>query len=499
MIERRILGSEVEYGIVTVDPARLEQVSNSIYLINQFPELKEAKVLWDYEHENPLMDARGFEVHGEKERPAPDYNRALNKLLQNGGRFYVDGAHPEYSTPECTNPRDAVLFEKAGDTIVDTCRRVANTQLDKPEQLVLYKNNSDGKGNSYGYHENYLISRSVPFETITKYIVPFLVTRQIFAGAGKVGCEERNRDVRYQISQRADFFKVLMDLNTMVKRPIVNTRDEPHADARLFRRFHVIIGDANMSEYTTYLKLGTASLVMSMIENGIDIKRVEIEDPVSAIKEFSYDTSLKVKVKMADGRYLSAIEIQKEYLSAAKEFSGLLQNGQQDADLISRWEDVLDRLAADPMSLSTKIDWIIKKKLINTYLDKKGLSWDSPRARAMDLQYHNIDKAKGLYFTLERAGRTERIVTDQEIGKAMKYGPEDTRAYFRSACINKFGNSVYAASWTSVLVKPENGDSEEVTIKKIPIIDPCKGTKDLVGELIASSATVKELLEKLTS
>ncbi|MCA1958733.1 MAG: proteasome accessory factor PafA2 family protein, partial [Nitrospira sp.] len=233
----RVLGTETEFGVAAKDSSLSDPVSSSIAVIGHYRRIPAPAAIWDYEHENPLLDARGFEVEGERERPNPDYNRQLNKVLANGGRLYVDGAHPEYSTPECSRAREVVAFERAGERILaqslQEMARVMGRDL-----YVLYKNNSDGKGNSYGYHENYLVSRTVPFENIVRSLVPFLVTRPIFAGAGKVGAENQTSPAEYQISQRADFFECLVDLNTMVKRPIINTRDEPHADHAKYRRFH---------------------------------------------------------------------------------------------------------------------------------------------------------------------------------------------------------------------------------------------------------------------
>src|SRR5439155_11055101 len=244
MTTKRALGTETEFGIATRDSESVDPVSNSLFLINHYPSFPSPKILWDYENENPLLDIRGFEVEGERERPGPDYNRLLNKVLANGGRLYVDGAHPEYSSPECVTAREVVAYEKAGERIVGGALQGVE-QVRGQGKFLVYKNNTDGKGNGYGYHENYLVSRAVPFEQIVRALVPFLVTRQIYAGAGKIGAENQTSPCQYQLSQRADFFESLVDLNTMVKRPIVNTRDEPHADPSKYRRLHVIAGDVN--------------------------------------------------------------------------------------------------------------------------------------------------------------------------------------------------------------------------------------------------------------
>src|SRR2546430_893139 len=277
MTTKRALGTETEFGIATRDPESVDPVSNSLFLINRYPSFPSPKVLWDYENENPLLDIRGFEVEGERERPGPDYNRLLNKVLANGGRLYVDGAHPEYSTPECTTARGVVLYEKAGERILAAAVRAVEL-VRGPGSLLVYKNNTDGKGNSYGYHENYLVARAIPFERIARALIPFLVTRQIYAGAGKVGTENQTSPAVYQISQRADFFETLMDLNTMVKRPIINTRDEPHADPAKYRRLHVIAGDVNMTEVATFLQVGAMAVVLDMIEDNWPLPAVDLED-----------------------------------------------------------------------------------------------------------------------------------------------------------------------------------------------------------------------------
>ncbi|MGB4780653.1 proteasome accessory factor PafA2 family protein, partial [Candidatus Methylomirabilis sp.] len=264
MAIEKIMGTETELGISTRDPSGFDPVSGSSLLINSHRPLAEVKAMWDYAGENPLRDARGFEVSGEHERPSQADNRTINKPLRNGGRLYVDGAHPEYSTPECTNARDLVCYEKAGERIFEMCLASANLTLPERQRIFIYKNNSDGKGNSYGHHENYLMERRVPFDQIVRGFTPFLVTRLIFAGAGKVGAENGADPCDYQLSQRADFFESFIGLDTMAKRPIINTRDEPHADEEKYRRLHVIVGDSNMSEVATYLKVGTTAMVLAM-------------------------------------------------------------------------------------------------------------------------------------------------------------------------------------------------------------------------------------------
>ena len=492
MAIEKIMGSETEMGITARDTAGFDPVGSSIFLINALPVVQPPRVMWDYAGENPLLDARGFEVSGERERPSQQDNRAINKVLPNGGRLYVDGAHPEYSTPETTNARDLVIFEKAGERIFDRCREAANVKLPPHQQLLVYKNNSDGKGNSYGYHENYLVARSLPFERLVEGLTSFLVSRIILCGAGKVGAENGTDPCTYQISQRADFFETLIGLDTMAKRPIINTRDEPHADEEKYRRLHVIVGDSNMSEITTYLKVGTTAIVLAMVEDGFIRKDLALEDPVRAIKEISHDTTCRRKVRLKRGKEFSAVELQREYLDLALDYYATAEQSPQVSDLLERWQSVLDRLAEDPMACARELDWVIKKELIASYMTRKDIGFDDQRISMLDLQYHDIRLDKGLYYRLEREGVVDRLVGDTEILQAMTNPPTDTRAYFRGMCIKKFPEQTYGASWSSILL-----DTGEATVKKIPMAEPSRGTRKLVGDILERSESVAELLERL--
>ncbi|MFM7841218.1 MAG: depupylase/deamidase Dop [Nitrospira sp.] len=489
----RVLGTETEFGIAAKNVESFDPVAHSLQFIRHYPGLPAPQAIWDYENENPLLDARGFEVEGERERPEPEYNRLLNKPLANGGRLYVDGAHPEYSTPECTNPRQIVAFERAGERVMGACLH-AMARARGAEQFLLYKNNSDGKGNSYGYHENYLLSRSVPFERIIQVLLPFLVTRPIYAGAGKVGSENQTERADYQMSQRADFFECLVDLNTMVKRPIINTRDEPHADFHKYRRLHVIVGDANMAELSTYLKVGTLAVVLGMIEAGAEFPSMQLDDPVRALKQVSRDLELKGTLKRADGRATSALEIQRAYWKAAMDFYACHELNQITKDVLVRWEEVLDKLEQDPVLLVCELDWVAKREMIRSYMDRKGCGWDDPRLAMLDLQYHDVRPEKGLYYMLERGNHIDRLLSEGEIEKAEQVPPPDTRAYFRGQCLKKFSQAIYAASWTSVLF-----DVGNTTIKRIPLMDPLRGTESLTHELIEESDSAGSLLAKLTA
>jgi proteasome accessory factor PafA2 len=489
----RILGTETEFGIAARHAPESDPVTNSLQLISYYPSLPVPQALWDYENENPLVDARGFEIEGERERPGPDYNRQLNKVLGNGGRWYVDGAHPEYSTPECSNPRELVAYERAGELVAAQSLKLMNQEAGEA-RYALYKNNSDGKGNSYGYHENYLLARTVPFEKIINMLLPFFVSRQIFAGSGKVGAENGTAPVDYQIAQRSDFFECLVDLNTMVKRPIVNTRDEPHCDPSRFRRVHVIVGDANMAEIPTYLKVGTAAIVMHMLEEGADLPKIELDDPVASIKAVSRDLSVKGDVKLKNGRMTTAITMQREFLRAAHDFYACHDLSPATKDVLVRWESVLDTLEKDPMLLARELDWVAKRQMIESYIDRKACGWDDPRVALMDLQYHDIRPDKGLYYTLERGNRIERLLHDGEISQAEHMAPNGSRAYFRGQCLQKFPQHVYGMSWTSVLL-----DVGDKAIKRIPLMDPTRGTRELTNELFDGIDTAEELLAKLSA
>ncbi len=492
MAIEKIMGTETELGISARDPAGFDPVSGSSLLINSHRPFAEMRTMWDYAGENPLLDARGFEMSGEYERPSQADNRTINKPLRNGGRLYVDGAHPEYSTPECTNARDLVCYEKAGERIFEMCLASANLTLPERQRIFIYKNNSDGKGNSYGHHENYLMERRVPFDQIVRGFTPFLVTRLIFAGAGKVGAENGADPCDYQLSQRADFFESFIGLDTMAKRPIINTRDEPHADEEKYRRLHVIVGDSNMSEVATYLKVGTTAMVLAMVEDGVIKRDLTLEDPVRAIKEISHDVTCRRRVRLKRGKEFSAIEIQREYLDLAREYYQDRERTPQVADLLEKWQYVLDQLAEDPMTLHRELDWVIKHALITSYINRKGCSFDDQRVFMLDLQYHDLRRDKGLYFTLERQGYVERIVTDEEILLAMKTPPPDTRAYFRGMCLQKYPDEVYGTSWSSVVF-----DTGEAAVKRVPMIDPLRGTQKLTAEVLERSDTAAELLENI--
>ena len=488
----KVMGTEVEYGITVKGDPDFDPISSCVLLVNAYREDQAGDILWDYDQENPLADARGFQVDGEKYTPNQQENIARNKTLMNGARYYVDHAHPEYSCPEVTNVRELVIHEKAGERILEASRREANALLPPGAQLLIYKNNSDRKGNSYGSHENYLMDRRTPFKQIVEHLLPFFVSRQIYCGAGKVGSENRGHSVDYQISQRADFFETEVALDTMVKRPIINTRDEPHADREKYRRLHVIVGDANLSEYTIYLRNGVTALILSMIEDGAIKKSLSLRDPVKAIKEASHDPGCRVRLQLDDGKKMSAVELQKEFLEMALAYTSSRSLDVVTKDVIVRWQHVLECLARDPMELHEKIDWVMKKAMIESFMERKQLDWDSPQVGLLDLQYHDLRPDKGLYYLLERQGRAERIVTDEEIAAAVHNPPRDTRAYFRGECLRRYGSAVFGVNWDAISFGV-NGEP----IKRILMAEPLKGTKVYVEDLLTSSPTAADLVRNL--
>jgi proteasome accessory factor A len=443
----KVMGTEIEYGITVRGDPDFDPISSCVLLVNAYREDHAGEILWDYEQENPLADARGFQVDGEKYTPNQQENIARNKTLVNGARFYVDHAHPEYSCPEVTNARDLVIHEKAGERIIEIARREANALLPDGSQMLIYKNNSDRKGNSYGAHENYLMDRRTSFKQIVENLMPFFATRQVYSGAGKVGSENRGQQCDFQLSQRADFFETEVALDTMVKRPIINTRDEPHADREKYRRLHVICGDSNLSEYTIYLRSGVTSLVLSMIEDGAIKKDLSLRDPVRSIKETSHDPTCTKELQLDDGKRLTAVQIQAEYLEMALNYVAAGGADPMTKDILSKWEHVIDCLGRDPMELDQQIDWVMKKSLIEQFMDRKSIGWDAPQVHMLDLQYHDLRPEKGLYYILERQGRAERIVTDEEISAAILKPPDDTRAFFRGECLKRYGAAVFGVNW----------------------------------------------------
>jgi proteasome accessory factor PafA2 len=494
------MGTETEFGISVQGQPHANPMVASTRLVNAYAsaEVRVRRARWDFEEESPLRDARGFDLAREVADPSQLTDEDLglaNVILTNGARLYVDHAHPEYSSPEVTNPRDAVLWDKAGEQIaLDACRFAS--VAGEPD-LVLYKNNTDNKGASYGAHENYLMSRSTPFGDIVKSLIPFFVSRQVICGAGRVGIGQDGRHHGFQIAQRSDFFEVEVGLETTLKRPIINTRDEPHADPEKSRRLHVIIGDANLAETSTYLKVGTTALVLDMIENKYFTEDLAIRNSVASLRAVSHDPTLQHLLEREDGRTLTAVQLQWEYFNLASKYVGERQGADVDPDtagVLATWESVLTRLERDPFECATELDWVAKLKLLESYRERDGLDWDDAKLHLIDLQYADIRPEKGLYHRLVRLGRIKRILDDAEVTAAMHDPPTDTRAYFRGRCLEKYPDSVAAASWDSVIFDLPGHDS----LQRVPTIDPLRGSKAHVGELIDTSSTALELFSALT-
>ncbi|HEV3474740.1 MAG TPA: depupylase/deamidase Dop [Actinomycetota bacterium] len=486
------MGIETEYGISGPGNPDFNPVLASSLLINTLAGSLR-RIRWDYEQESPLRDARGFEPVQEREPTEEDLGLA-NVILPNGARYYVDHAHPEYSTPECATPRDLVIHDKAGERILERSLQLAAEFLPPEQRISVYKNNSDGKGNSYGCHENYLVDRATPFARIVKDLTPFFVTRQVFTGAGKVGVEGSRADgsgVPYQLSQRTDFFEAEVGLETTLKRPIINTRDEPHADPEKYRRLHVIIGDANMSEVATFLKVGTTALILKMIEDEF-LPDLSLESPVQSLHEVSWDPELRATVKLGDGRRLTAIELQWEYLDHAKKYVKEHDDTAENGEILSRWEAVLAALEADPMTLSRELDWVAKHRLVDAYRERDGLEWSGPKLALIDLQYHDVRQDRGLYHRLVRSGKVERIVSEAEIETASNQPPEDTRAFFRGHCIRRYPDAIVAASWDSVIF-----DTGRDALQRVPMREPLRGTREHVEGLFDQSPDAGSLVDLL--
>jgi proteasome accessory factor A len=445
-VQKRIYGVETEYGIIFTPEGR-----------KTLPVEKAIRFLFE-----KLITTEHF----------------LNVFLENGARFYQDtGCHPEYATPETASPNDLVIYDRAGERILEELQFYAEEKIREervPGKLSIFKNNTDFVGNSYGCHENYLVDRDVDFYYLAEQLIPFLVTRQIFAGAGKVF--QTQDGVHYCISQRAQHIYQKISGTTTNDRSIINTRDEPHADREKYRRLHVIVGDSNMSEYTNFVKIATCAAVLQMIEDGFINKDFTLRHPVKAIKDISYDATCKRKLRLENGREYSPIEIQREYCDMAMRYCESHDVDTQIRAGVREWNHILECLDADPDRLDTKIDWVIKRRLLQEYIERKGLEWSDPRVFMIDLQYHDIRRDRGFFYLLERAGRAERMYTDAEIEKAKTEPPQDTRARMRGDFIKlaRQNNIQYDLDWSNIRLgnllnvrvicnNPFETDTEKVT------------------------------------
>jgi Pup amidohydrolase len=489
----KVCGIETEYGIHHAGGDGNPVASSSLLVNAYVSDL--ARVGWDFEDESPGNDARGFAREGAM--PPEIETHLVNAVLTNGARYYVDHAHPEFSTPECADPLEVVRYDRAGEEVLRRSMAATRRSLPEGQSIVVYKNNSDGKGNSYGTHENYLMDRALPFSRLAHMITPHFVTRQVFAGAGKVGSESSSvgREVAFQLSQRAEFFEEEVGLETTLKRPIVNTRDEPHADPQRYRRFHVIVGDANLCEVATFLKVGTTAIVLALIEDdafdGVDLA---FANPVRAIRQISYDLTLSAPLDMADGRTSTALAVQWELYGLARKYAedrGLECLGDEAVgqDVLRRWEDVLHGLETDPATVARQVDWAAKLQLLEAYRERHGLDWDDQKLAAVDLQYHDLRPERSLYARLD----TEKLVTTDEVARAVADPPRRTRAFFRGQCLKRWASSVASANWDSMVF-----DLGTDPLRRVPMMDPLRGTAEHTEELLAGSSTPAELLDRLS-
>ncbi|GAA2983548.1 depupylase/deamidase Dop [Actinokineospora diospyrosa] len=496
---RRIMGTEVEYGIAVPGDATANPVLTSTQVVLAYaaaadiPRARRAR--WDYEVESPLRDARGFDLGVPGMAPSdPDVEDlgAANVILTNGARLYVDHAHPEYSAPEVTNARDAVIWDKAGERVMEEAALRAATVPGQP-RLQLYKNNIDNKGASYGTHENYLMARSTPFVSVIGGLTPFFASRQVICGSGRVGLGASGDGAGFQLSQRADYIEVEVGLETTLKRGIINTRDEPHADADKYRRLHVIIGDANLAETATYLKVGTTALVLDLIEAGIRFDHLKLADPVRAVHVLSHDPTLKATVELANGRRFTGIDLQQAYHELVSENVDKTDPDRVSRDVLRTWGEILDALRRDPMECADRLDWPAKLRLLEGFRARDGLAWSSPRLQLVDLQYSDVRLDKGLYNRLVARGSMKRLVTEDEVRAAITTPPLDTRAYFRGRCLERYPSAIAAASWDSVIF-----DLGRESLVRIPTLEPLRGTKAHVGALLDAANTAEELVDALT-
>lgn len=488
----KVCGIETEYGI-SVRGADVNPVVSSTLLINSYLGRNQQFIGWDFQDEHPGTDARGFSLDDILD---PDIEMHLvNRVLTNGARYYVDHAHPELATPECRTADEVVLYDRAADEIVRLSMKSANDFLPDGAELIIYKNNSDGKGNSYGCHENYLVSRSTPFGRLVGEITPHFVTRQIFCGAGKVGCESvsmNNSDIPFQISQRADFFEEEVGLETTLKRPIVNTRDEPHCDPTKYRRLHVIVGDSNMSEIATFLKIGTTAIVLSMVEDGVLNHLPFLSHPVPAIRQVSHDPTLKATILLSNGKRATALDIQWSLFEAAQKYAmthDLESVGDKSGErVLVEWEQVLNGLDHDIDSVASVVDWVAKQRIVTGFAQRHSLSSGDARLKAIDLQYHDLRIEKSL---ASRAGLRTMIETRSAL-VAMTDPPDSTRAYFRGTCLQRWPESIVAANWDSLVF-----DVGLDSLVRVPMMEPLRGTRELTENLFIECSTPAELISRL--
>ena len=495
-------GIETEIGISRPSEEELDLVAESIALVRSAvaPGVRQR---WDYGSEDPHADVRGFHVQelrqdrDEANYYAQDAQRELtfaeiksDLALGNGARFYNDHAHPEYCTPECSQWRELLAHDRAGERIVRACARKLSNERGQP--VWLYKNNTDFRGHSYGCHENYLLPRSLPWESLARGIQAFLVTRQIFAGAGKFAWEEEDAFLgpAFQISQRSDFFTELQSVDTMQRRPLINTRDEPHANPALYRRFHVIIGDANMSPFATFLKVGSLALVLEALTRNPSQILPILDQPLKALRSISRDPRFRWELAAANGKKSTAIEIQRAYLEAVRRECDLDADKQK---VVEAWEEILLDLERDPLQCGDRLDWVAKRNLIHQFQEKEKLEPDDPWIQSLDLEYHRLDEEEGLYQMLEKSGAIRGVPPESEVIAAMQDPPATTRALIRGRCIQKFPEAVVSAQWDHVTLATRSG---ELKISLLDLFEPAQIMA--YAALVADASTPEDLALRIS-
>ncbi len=493
MAVAKILGIETEYGVAggpDFDPTTASSI-----IVNAYAQQGRTRISWDFNDESPGTDARGILGVGSL---APMIETHLaNTVLTNGARLYVDHAHPEYSSPECRTPREATLYDQAGEEVMRRALQAANETLPTELAISLYKNNSDGKGNSYGTHENYLVAREVDFSDVVRAMVPHFVSRQVVVGAGKVGAETDiglAADPAFQLSARSEFFEEVVGLETTLKRPIINTRDEPHSDAERFRRLHVICGDANMSPLATMVKLGSTALLLAALEDdGVSGFPSPPERPVHAIREYSFDPTLTLALPDERGRTRTAWDYQDELWHLARRYierhGGEAVGSEDEVALVMRhWREMLDGVRDEPLTVADRVDWVAKRRIVEGFQSRYNLRARDAKLRAIDLQYHDVRRDKSL---AARVGLAE-LATDDEIRDAVQRAPRSTRAYFRGECVTRFPDDIISANWDSIVFDVGHGP-----LQRIPMMDPTRGTQALVGPLFEQNLTAVALVSAL--
>ncbi|HKY14499.1 MAG TPA: Pup--protein ligase [Microthrixaceae bacterium] len=417
-------------------------------------------------------------------RRVVSWGRSSNVFLGNGARLYLDvGSHPEYATPECDSLHDLVAHDKAGEWILEQLLESAEQRLAEEGirgDIYLFRNNTDSAGNSYGCHENYLTSRRDELSHYTEVLIPFLVSRQVYAGAGKI--LQTARGAMFCISQRAEHIWEGVSSATTRSRPIINTRDEPHADSDRYRRLHVIVGDSNMGEYPTFLKTGATSILLRMLEDPTVVLRdMTLENPIRAIREISHDLTCRRRVRLANGREASALDIQAEYLNRALRYAETHDLQPQEKQALEMWEHVMAGLESDPLSLTREVDWVTKHQLVEAYRDRHELPLSHPQVALLDLQFHDINRNRGVFYKLQRRGRVERIVSDRAIAEAVETPPQTTRARLRGEFIKraKERKRDYTVDWVHLKL---NDQAQRTVLCK----DPFKSHDERVEKLIES-------------